>query len=166
MDYYHPLAWDLDPTISSLSNGNESFSHSIACYTGVCSVFSAERDIWIVGSHVLTWFYFEGHHIIMVIHRSKLCKIKARYAGLSPHAPLTRRPLCWWRVPLSSLLSPLWLWTPGVTGCCHHTSAARSDLSPSFLILCNIIQRLTYNNLQPFRQFIDVITITSSIQQT
>ena len=37
MDYYHPLAWDLDPTISSLSNGNESFSHSIACYTGVCS---------------------------------------------------------------------------------------------------------------------------------
>ena len=129
------------------------------------SMFS-ERDIWIFGSHVLTWIYFEGHHIIMVIHRSKLCKIKARYAGLSPHAPLTRRPLCWWRVPLSSLLSSLWLWTPGVTGCCHHTSAARSDLSPSFLILCNIIQRLTYNNLQPFRQFIDVITITSSIQQT
>ena len=159
MDYYHPLAWDLDPTISSLSNGNESFSHSIACYTGVCS----ERDIWKFGSHVLTWIYFEGHHIIMVIHRSKLCKIKARYAGLSPHAPLTRRPLCWWRVPLSSLLSllsgyepPGW---PGVV-----TTLAPPDLTWSFLILCNIIQRLTYNNLQSFRQFIDVIT--SSIPQT
>ena len=129
MDYYHRLAWGLDPTRSSLSNGNESFSHSIAFFTGIL------LELYSVLMFSLCSFYFEGHHIIMVIHRSKLCKIKARNARYLPtplwpagHCAGDVCPSLWWLVM-----------NPRGGGCCHHTSAARSDLnthhSSSFVTL-------------------------------
>ena len=68
-------------------------------------------------------FYFEGHHIIMVIHRSKLCKIKVRNARYLP-TPLWPAGHCAGDVCPSPDGG---LWTPGAAGVV--TTLAPPDLT-------------------------------------
>ena len=103
-------------SLSSLPSLSSSQELRSACFWDTLYYYLKEQSEKILSSHVPTLFYFEGHHIIMVIHRSKLCKIKARYAGIFAHGP--------------GLLWPIVLVTcaphsPGAAGCCHHTSAAQ-----------------------------------------